>query len=183
MTMRTPFSQSRLESNPEARSLDDDPEPVAFVAEHAGSGEREPKPEDPETETLIPIRLLIVDDSLVFLGTLRRLMETLPGIELVGLATSARDALELVDLMHPDVVLTDLAMPEMDGLQMARLLAIRPDKPMIVIMSIHDLPGYRKAARSAGADAFITKSDLINQIQPLLRQLLSQSKPGGPQRF
>ena len=180
--MRTRFSQSRLDSNPGAGSFNDDPEPVAFAAEHSRSGEREPKPEDPGAETLIPIRLLIVDDSLVFLGTLRRLMETLPGIEVVGSATSATDALGLVDLVHPEVVLTDLAMPEMDGLQMTRLLALRPGKPMIVIMSIHDLPGYRKAARSAGADAFITKSDLINQIQPMLRQLLSQSKPGGPQR-
>ena len=130
---------------------------------------------------MIPLRLLIVDDSLVFLGAVRRLLETLPGIEVAGFATSGRDALELVDRVHPDAVLTDLAMPKMDGLQMARLLAMRPKKPTIVIMSVHDLPGYREAARAAGADAFITKSDLINQIQPLLRRLLNQPQPAGPQ--
>jgi DNA-binding NarL/FixJ family response regulator len=128
---------------------------------------------------LIPLRLLIVDDSLVFLGALQRLFETVPGINVVGLATSGPDALELVDRTHPDAVLTDLVMPKMDGLKTARLLAIRPGKPIIVIMSIHDLPGYRTAARDAGADAFVSKSDLINQIQPLLKNLLKQSKPDG----
>jgi len=130
---------------------------------------------------MIPIRLLIVDNSLVFLKTLHPLLETLPGIEVVGLAISGQEALELVDLVHPDAVLTDLAMPKMDGLQMARLLAIRPGKPVIVIMSIHDLPSYWAAARAAGADAFMTKSDVIDQIQPLLCHLLNQSKPDGTQ--
>ena len=130
--------------------------------------------------TLRRLRLLIVDDSLVFLGALRRSFETVPDIDVVGITTSGLDALELVDRTHPDAVLTDLAMPRMDGLQTARLLAMRPGKPIIVIMSVHDLPGYRKAAQAAGADAFITKSDLINQIQPLLKNLLSQSNPDGP---
>ncbi|HEX3450698.1 MAG TPA: response regulator [Isosphaeraceae bacterium] len=143
--------------------------------------ERELAPVDPEADTLIPIRLMIVDNSLVFLGTLRRLLETTPGIEVVGSATSGRDALELVDRVHPDAVLTDLAMPELDGLQMARLLAVRSGKPIVVIMSIHNLTSYRQAARAAGADAFITKSDLVNRIQPLLRHLQGQRESKGPE--
>jgi CheY-like chemotaxis protein len=147
----------------------------------SGDSERELAPVDPEADTLIPIRLLIVDNSLVFLGTLRRLLETTPGIEVVGSATSGRDALELVDRVHPDAVLTDLAMPELDGLQMARLLAVRSGKPIVVIMSIHNLTSYRQAAQAAGADAFITKSDLVNRIQPLLRHLQGQRESKGPQ--
>ena len=72
-------------------------------------------------------------------------------------------------------------MPELDGLQMARLLAVRSGKPIVVIMSIHNLTSYRQAARAAGADAFITKSDLVNRIQPLLRHLQGQCESKGPQ--
>ena len=75
----------------------------------------------------IPLRTLIVNDSRVFLGTLRRLLETMSEIDVVGTAFSGREALELVARVHPDMVLMDMAMPEMDGLQACRLLAASPD--------------------------------------------------------
>jgi DNA-binding NarL/FixJ family response regulator len=133
----------------------------------------------PIENTMMPLRLLIVDDSLLFLGTLRRLFESVTGIDVVGLATSGFEAIELVERVRPDAVLTDLSMPKMDGLETARLLAVRPRKPIIVVMSIHDLPSYRQAAHAAGADAFITKSDLMNKIQPLLNRLINRSKSDG----
>ncbi len=143
----------------------------------------EPEPIDPQPETGIPLRLVIVDDSHIFLGTLRRILETLPGIDVIGMANSGREAIKLDDRMRPDVVLMDLTMPEMDGLEASRLLATRPSRPMIVIMSIHDLPGYRKASLVSGADAFVTKSDLINQFQPLMRELSIRPRPEGPRQL
>jgi CheY-like chemotaxis protein len=138
----------------------------------------EPDKVDTQEETLIPLRLLLVDDSHLFLGTLRRLLDTMSTVDVVGVATSGREALELVDRLKPEIVLTDLAMPEMDGLELTRRLATRPERPTIIIMSAHDLPTYRQATREAGADAFVTKADLVNQLEPLMRHLFNRPRPG-----
>jgi CheY-like chemotaxis protein len=138
----------------------------------------EPDTIDTQEETLIPLRLLLVDDSHLFLGTLRRLLDTMSTVDVVGVATSGREALELVDRLKPEIVLTDLAMPEMDGLELTRRLATRPERPTIIIMSAHDLPTYRQATREAGADAFVTKADLVNQLEPLMRHLFNRPRPG-----
>jgi CheY-like chemotaxis protein len=160
------------------------PDPIAGPSERehdpSSGTAAEPGPTSPQTQAPVPLRLVIVDDSRVFLETLRRILETLPGIEVVGLATDGREALELVASLQPDVVLMDLTMPEMDGLQASRQLATRPGKPIIVMMSIHDLPSYRKASLIAGADAFISKSDLLHQFEPMIRELLDPSRPEVP---
>jgi CheY-like chemotaxis protein len=145
---------------------------------HAGPHDAEPETVDSEEATRIPLRLVLVDDSPIFLGTLRRLLDTLPDIDVVASSTSGRDALELLDWSSPDVLLMDLAMPDMDGLEVSRRIRDRAERPKIIIMSIHDLPRYRVEARTAGADAFITKSDLVNQLQPLMRHLLDQADAG-----
>lgn len=134
---------------------------------------------DAEAETFIPLRLLLVDDSRLFLDTLQHFLDTLPSVVVVGLANSGREALELVDRLKPDIVLTDLNMPEMDGLELARRLAARPERPTIIIMSLGDLPIHRRATREAGADAFVTKPDLVNQLEPLMRHLLHHFRSGG----
>jgi CheY-like chemotaxis protein len=140
----------------------------------------EPDTVDSQAGTAIPLRLLLVDDSPLFLGTLQRLLETIASVHVIGAATSGRDALDLVDRLRPDVVLTDLVMPEIDGLELTRRLAARPERPTILVMSHHDLPAYRTATREAGADAFVTKADLINQLEPLVRHLIDRSRSGGP---
>jgi CheY-like chemotaxis protein len=103
----------------------------------------------------------------------------MPGVNVIAAATSGREALDLVDELKPDVVLTDLAMPEMDGLELTRRLAALPESPAIIMMSNHDQMTYRNATREAGADAFVTKSDLINQLGPLVRHLLDRFRSGG----
>jgi CheY-like chemotaxis protein len=133
---------------------------------------------DAEAQTRVPLRVLVVDDSRVFVGTLRRLLQTLPGIEIAGVATSGEEAVDLAEQLHPDLVLMDLAMPGMDGLKASEALDKLPARPVIIIMSIHDLPRYRRAARAAGADAFVTKSDLFSQLEPLIRHLLSGARGG-----
>lgn len=159
----SPFPAQVVEPNPWRFGLVDSP---------AEPG-RAPVSGDEVTRT--PLRLMLVDDSPVFLGTLRRLLETLPDVDVVGSATSGREALELLNETRPEILLMDLVMPDLDGLEVARRLRQRPERPRVILMSIHDLPRYRIEARSAGADAFLTKSDLVNQLQPLIGHLLDQS--------
>jgi CheY-like chemotaxis protein len=197
--MESSLSRSFFASDPVAGSSSSDPEEGKGneAAPQSGTGsplwdvEPEPRwqglitgagkgthaPLDSESETPIPVRLLIVDDSHIFLGTLRRILETLPGIHVIRATTSAREALDLVDQLHPDLVLMDIGMPGMDGLEATRQLCTRPRRPRIIIMSLDDLPETREAIRAAGADALLSKSDLVNQLQPLIRSLNKLSRP------
>jgi CheY-like chemotaxis protein len=169
-------NEAALQSGTGSPRWDVEPEP-SWKGLIRGAAEYDPAPMDPESETQIPVRLLIVDDSHIFLGTLRRILERLPGILVIGTITSAREALELVDQLHPDLVLMDIGMPGMDGLDATRQLCAHPRRPRIIIMSLDDLPEVREATREAGADALVNKSDLVNQLQPLIRSLIMRSGP------
>lgn len=122
-----------------------------------------------------PCRVVVVDDNPTLLKTAARLLASFPGVVVVAEAASGAGALEAVDRHGPDLVLMDLAMPGMDGLEAARRLAARPGPPAVIIMTVNDLPQYRDAALAAGARGFIAKSDLAEQLLPTIRTLW----PGG----
>jgi DNA-binding NarL/FixJ family response regulator len=113
----------------------------------------------------------MVDDSSLFLQTAAKLLVDEPGIEVVGSVLSAREALEQVSQLHPDVVLMDLFMPEMDGLEATRRLKFKENAPRVVIVTMEDTPAFRLAARTDGADGFLSKKTLPGQLVPLLREL------------
>jgi CheY-like chemotaxis protein len=124
-------------------------------------------------------RVLVVDNNPTLLKIAARLLTSIPGIELVGEATSGRSALEAVDRLRPDLVLMDLAMPEMNGLEATRRLVARPDAPAVIIMTAYDLPQYRDAALAVGARHFIAKSDLGEQLLPAVLSLRHDFEAGG----
>ncbi len=103
-----------------------------------------------------PIRVLIADDHEVLSSGLRMLLES-EGLEVVGLATSGREAVDRTLELQPDVVLLDLAMDEMDGL--AALTVIRYHRPEVgvIMLTSHSEPEYSARARALGADAFLSK--------------------------
>jgi len=118
------------------------------------------------------VRVIVVDDNLTLLRSVGRLMASMPGVELVGEASSGRAALEMVARLRPDLVLMDLVMPGIDGRELTRLLLVQPEAPLVIMMTLHDLPEYRDVARAAGAHGFLNKSDLGMQLQPMIRRLL-----------
>src|SRR5438105_3576362 len=79
--------------------------------------------------------------------------------------------LEQVAMLNPDLVLMDLAMPGMNGLETTRQIKARPAAPRVVIMTLYDVAEYRAAARDATADGFIAKSSIRSQLLPLLASL------------
>jgi CheY-like chemotaxis protein len=117
-------------------------------------------------------RTIVVDDNPTLLKVVARLLSSIPGVEVVGEANSGHGALEAVDRLRPDLVLMDLAMPGMDGLEATRRLVARPGAPAVIIMTVHDLPHYRDAALAAGARKFIAKSELGKQLGPAIGCLL-----------
>ncbi|MDD4881435.1 MAG: chemotaxis-specific protein-glutamate methyltransferase CheB [Gallionellaceae bacterium] len=80
-----------------------------------------------------PIRVLLVDDSLITLVILKRIISTAPEIEVVGTATNGKEALALIPALKPDVICTDLHMPVMDGLEFTREVMDRFPHPILVL--------------------------------------------------
>jgi DNA-binding NarL/FixJ family response regulator len=119
-----------------------------------------------------PIRILIVDDNLRFLETLRRFLAR-PTLQVVGAAITGGEALGEAARTHPDLVLMDIAMPEMSGLEATRLLKAQTDPPRVIILTFHDQPEYAAEAVAAGADRLVTKAEMDTQLLPAIRTLFA----------
>jgi two-component system response regulator NreC len=125
---------------------------------------------------VVPRRVLLVDDNAEFLDCAVNFLNGEPAVEVVGRASSGRGALEQVPLLQPDLVLMDLTMPEMNGLEATRRLKAGPDGPRVILLTLHDIPEYRAAAEEARADGFVAKSELGIQLLPLIHELFSAPK-------
>ncbi len=119
------------------------------------------------------LKLLLVDDHEGFINAAMRHLRRLDWIELVGSAGNGIEAIAQCENLRPDVVLMDLAMPEMGGLQATRLIKAQDNPPYIVIASHFDDVGHREHALRAGADAFVSKLSYIHDVVPLLDQLVA----------
>ncbi len=117
------------------------------------------------------IRTLMVDDHAVFLDELAHLLAENHETDVVGRTTSGEDALEQFTALRPDLVLMDLAMPGMGGLEATRRLKARPDAPRVIMLSLHEHPMYRTAALEAGANGFVPKSKLGTALLPVIHSL------------
>ena len=104
------------------------------------------------------IRVLIADDQDLVRAGLRMILDAEPGIDVVAEATNGRDAVEQARLFHPDVVLMDIRMPELDGLAATRLLLETPETTArVLILTTFDLDEYVYEALRAGASGFLLK--------------------------
>ncbi|OFW63133.1 MAG: hypothetical protein A2Y74_09415 [Actinobacteria bacterium RBG_13_63_9] len=116
----------------------------------------------------MPIRLLLVDDDEGFRGTLRQLLEQRTAAQVLGEAGNGEDAIRLTNDLRPDVVLMDLAMPRMNGLEATRQLKARWPDLAVIILTVHDEDVYRRTALAAGAAAFLEKKMLGVDLWPTL---------------
>ncbi|MFF0478968.1 response regulator [Streptomyces sp. NPDC004284] len=104
-------------------------------------------------------RVLIADDEALVRGGFRVLVDSAPGLEVVGEAAHGREAVELVRALRPDVALMDIRMPLMDGIEATRSLLSGPDPVdvRILILTTFDLDEYAFGALRAGASGFLLK--------------------------
>ena len=121
-----------------------------------------------------PLRILLVDDSPTFLDAAMHALAADPRIEIVGQAFSGQEGVDLVAQAQPDLVLMDVAMPRMNGFEATRLIKAQPNAPQIVILTSYDLPHYRTAAQTAGADSFISKADFGTLMLPLIDTVIAE---------
>lgn len=105
------------------------------------------------------IQVLIVDDQEPFRSAVRMVVELTDGFEVAGEAASGEQGLELAARLRPDLVLMDINMPGIDGLETTRLLLRDLPETNVVIFSTYEAAEYESRALEAGAKAFVPKSN------------------------
>ena len=119
------------------------------------------------------IKVIIVDDHTLVRDGIRALLELVADIEVVGEATNGREALEKIELLAPDVVLMDLAMPIMGGLEATRRIRKQHPETKVLALTQYDDTDYVVPVIEAGACGFVTKmaafSELASAIQAVYK--------------
>ena len=121
------------------------------------------------------LSVLLVDDHEGFINAAVRHLRRLDWVNIVGSAGNGIEAIAQCEALRPDVVLMDLAMPGMGGLQATRLIKAQDAPPYVVIASHFDDAEHREHALRAGADAFVSKLSYIHDVMPLLEKLAGRS--------
>jgi DNA-binding NarL/FixJ family response regulator len=115
------------------------------------------------------IRVLVVDDQPLVRSGFRMVIEERPDLELVGEATDGVQALELARELEPDVILMDVRMPNLDGVEATRRLVESGTQARVLVLTTFDLDEYVYAAIRAGASGFLLKdvepADLVDAIR------------------
>ncbi len=119
------------------------------------------------------INVLIADDHAIVRTGLRALLRSEPGLQLVGEATSGYEAIELVGKTHPDILILDLSMPDLDGIAVTRQLKPQYPDLRILILTVHEDEAMLREAIKAGASGYIVKraaeAELIAAIETIRR--------------
>jgi CheY-like chemotaxis protein len=125
------------------------------------------------------MRILLVDDDEAFRATLRRLLTQGRSVQ-VQEAADGEQAVHMVAARPPDVVVMDITMPRMNGVEATRRLKARwPDLP-VLILTVHDDPVYERTARAAGADGFLLKKTAGTALWPALAAVAPRAVQADP---
>jgi len=142
------------------------------------------------------VSVLLVDDHLVVRSGLKALLEATGRVEVVGEASSGEEAVARAQALEPDIILMDLAMPGMDGVQATRRITELGLETRVLVLTIHDEDEFLVPALNAGAAGFLTKTvadtDLMGAIEAVMHghsylprraaALLARREPQGPSK-
>jgi two-component system response regulator NreC len=119
------------------------------------------------------IRVLLADDHAMVRKGFRLILEAQPDMEIAGEAGNGREAVELAEKLHPDVVVMDVAMPELNGIEATRRLAVSSPHTRVLALSMHKDSVYVREILRAGARGYLLKdsidTDLINAVRAVAK--------------
>lgn len=124
-----------------------------------------------------PVRILIADDHEIVRQGMRSLFSLRSNWEICGEAVDGREAVEKAKALKPDVILLDISMPFLNGLEAARVIHREVPQTRILIVSQHDSAHMRPKALEAGARGYVAKSDLSRDLLTAVENLLDKPKP------
>jgi DNA-binding NarL/FixJ family response regulator len=111
------------------------------------------------------IKVLIADDHRDYRRVVREFLDRMPNVSVVGEAINGGEAVEKVEQLFPDVVLMDIAMPQMNGLEATRIIKQRWPETKVLIATTYDDPAYRLQALEAGAVGYFLKGSLKPSLE------------------
>ena len=114
-------------------------------------------------------RVLVADDHGVVRQGLRALLEKSSEVSVVGEASDGREAVRLADELHPDIVIMDIAMPLVNGIDASSLIAGRVPDTKVIILSMHSDESYILRALSAGAKGYLLKDSAEEDLLPAVK--------------
>ncbi|MBZ5497307.1 MAG: response regulator transcription factor [Acidobacteriia bacterium] len=123
-----------------------------------------------------PVRILVADDHEVVRRGVCTLLESQPGWEVVGEAITGRDAVKKAEKLRPDVVVLDISMPELNGLEATRQIVKAAPQSEVLILTIHDSEHVARQVLAAGARGYVLKSDAGRNLLTAV-DTLRQHKP------
>jgi DNA-binding NarL/FixJ family response regulator len=116
-----------------------------------------------------PVRILLADDHTLVRAGIRGLLNGLPGIEVAGEAGDGHEALRLAETLHPEVVLLDIGMPGLNGLEAAARLAKLDPTIRVIILSMHTSEEYVLQALRAGVAGYLLKGAAVAELEVAVR--------------
>jgi DNA-binding NarL/FixJ family response regulator len=124
-----------------------------------------------------PARVLIADDHMLVRDGYRLMLDREEDLEVVGEAANGREAVELCRRLHPDLVLMDVRMPEMDGLKATREIKAESPTTSVLVVTTYDNPDYLFEAVEAGAAGYVLKDAPKSQLLDAVRRTLGGESP------
>ena len=118
---------------------------------------------------MAPIRVLVADDHALFRAGVRKLLQSFEGVEVVGEAGDGQEALELSGAQRPDVLLMDIGMPGLNGVEAAARLARGGPRPRVIILSMHTGEEHVLRAIRAGAAGYLLKDAKPPELEAAVR--------------
>jgi len=128
-------------------------------------------------------RILLVDDNAVVRSLVRRLFEFQPEFEISGEAENGRDAIEKAERLKPDLIILDLIMPVMTGLDAAPLLKQLLPDTLIILFTQQEGSEVERLARAAGIDAVVSKTQAASELVLKAQALLPSIEQDDPTKF
>ena len=125
------------------------------------------------------IRIVLADDHKVVREGIRALLEEEPDFEIVGEAANGLEAVSVVERVQPNILLLDLSMPKLHGIQVIERVAVSSPDTKVVVLSIHDSDSYKNWAVEAGASGYVVKSAGSKEVIAAIRRVCDQPRQTG----
>lgn len=131
-----------------------------------------PNATDTKEIRMVPVRLLVVDDFHLWRDCVKTHLEGYPGLQIAGFASDGLEALQRVGELHPDLVLLDIGLPKLSGIETARQIKALKPNCKIIFLTAHSHPEIVRAALEAGGCGYVHKEDAADELLAGLESVL-----------
>jgi DNA-binding NarL/FixJ family response regulator len=121
---------------------------------------------------MIPIKIILVDDHKIVRQGMRSLLESQPGFEVIGEASDGEEALKLMETLSPDIAFMDVMMPNLNGIEAAKIARQRGLKTKLIFLSMHANSTYAVRALQSGALAYLLKDSDFTEILQAIQNVM-----------